>query len=106
MNIYKKLVDTLIETKTLTKHVKDLETIKVESVDDNLIIGIKNAIQEVAKIHSRSKLKSGLVSFDNINLSSQSEILKLLNFCKQQISVSKPEWQIVAERNGWKPPRT
>ncbi len=32
-----------------------------------------------------------------------SEITELVNYCKKFITQKKPEWQVLAERNGWIP---
>ena len=30
--------------------------------------------------------------------------ISLINYCEQMVMSEKPEWQIMAERNGWTPP--
>ncbi|NQX98611.1 MAG: hypothetical protein HRT73_12145 [Flavobacteriales bacterium] len=96
-------MDSLNETKTLAKHVKDLESIKKDSVDEILVKGLQYAIKELRKEHARPGGKSVLFTIEMIHPNLSSPSRSLLNSCKKLIPKNKPEWQIIAEREGWTP---
>ncbi|MDN6885268.1 hypothetical protein QMO14_16810 [Variovorax sp. CAN2819] len=106
--IYTQINDSLTDTKTLATHLKVLGAIRKQSEDTNLIALIDGAIYETSALYQNIKIKSqplALIRPDKLIGSTQAgKIEKLFTTCKRMIAIKKPEWQVLAERNGWTPP--
>lgn len=90
------------ETKTLASHITSLGKIKISTEDSNLKQSLDIVILELQRAHANSKSKSTPVSIEKSQIP---EIKMLLNYCQKAVGSKKPEWQIMAERNGWIPPK-
>jgi len=102
MNIYKSTLNSMSETKTLASHIKALGKIKCEAEDEELILNITLVIDQLQIAHITSKNKSTPISLDR---ASDRKLIKLRGYCKAVIKSTKPEWQVMAEKNGWIPPK-
>jgi hypothetical protein len=102
MSSYEKTLSSLKEIKTAASHLTALGKIRATSEDKNLIQAIDALVRELQVSHARSKTKSTPFSLET---TTAPEALNLIRYCKQAIASKKPEWQILAERNGWTPPK-
>lgn len=100
MNSYEKTVRTINEVKTLKSHMESLGKILATSEDDHLrafIAQVVFALQHQLQ-HSTSKSIPTSLMFYPVP-----QTIQLLDYCKFQNQQKKPEWQVLAERNGWAP---
>ncbi|WP_156880511.1 hypothetical protein [Thermomonas fusca] len=100
MNSYERTVRTINEVKTLKSHMESLGKILATSEDDHLralIAQVVFALQHQLQ-HSTSKSIPTSLMFYPIP-----QTIQLLDYCKFQNQQKKPEWQVLAERNGWTP---
>ena len=100
MDSYEDVLESLAEFRTLTAHITSLGKIRLETEDDKLVKGIEAVISQLQIAHTRVKSKSTPVSVEKLNIQAANV---LIAYCKQAIGTQKPEWQIMAERNGWSP---
>ena len=100
MNIYERTDRTVNEVKTLKSHMESLGKILATSEDDQLralISQVVWALQHQLQ-HSTSKSIPTSLMFYPVP-----QTIQLLEYCKSQTRHKKPEWQVLAERNGWAP---
>jgi hypothetical protein len=102
MSSYEKTLSSLKEIKTVTAHLTALGKVRAASEDKNLIQAIDALVRELQSSRARSKNKSTPFSLEAATVP---EAVNLIRYCKQAIGSKKPEWQILAERNGWTPPK-
>jgi len=100
MTPYELVIRSLTETKTLLKHILSLGKIRQSTEDLILLNKLDKVISQLQHAHSTSKSKSTPISLER---KSSSEIEELVKYCLHTIGTRKPEWQILAERNGWIP---
>ena len=100
MNSYERTARTVNEVKTLKSHMESLGKILATSEDDQLralISQVVLALQHQLQ-HSTSKSIPTSLMFYPVP-----QTIQLLEYCKSQTRHKKPEWQVLAERNGWAP---
>lgn len=100
MNSYERTARTVNEVKTLKSHMESLGKILATSEDDQLralISQVVWALQHQLQ-HSTSKSIPTSLMFYPVP-----QTIQLLEYCKSQTRHKKPEWQVLAERNGWAP---
>lgn len=102
MEVYEKVVQAIKETNTLSWHIKNLGKLKLKTEDDILISQIEKAIKGLQFLYSHCEHKSEPGSIDKLK---RPEIKDLFDYCNNKIGFKKPEWQILAERHGWLPPK-
>lgn len=100
MNNYEKFLKAVSEVKTLSSHMTALGKIKSASEDEKFIAAIDAIIPHLQRAHIASTSKSTPVALDNTSIQ---EINSLISACKKVVGSKKPEWQVLAERNGWGP---
>lgn len=100
---YEKTVSTLSAHKTIAKHISDLDKVKEKSEDDKLNQELHSLILELQSVHGRLKNKSAISALSD---GSSKEVKAIIQYCKNHITSKKPEWQILAERYGWTPPKS
>ncbi|MUK39739.1 hypothetical protein GNP82_19590 [Aliivibrio fischeri] len=100
MSNYEKFLKSVSEVKTLSAHLTSLGKIKVASEDEKFKAAIDSIIPHLQRAHATSKAKSTPVSLDKTDIR---EINALISACQKVVGTKKPEWQILAERNGWGP---
>ncbi|WP_261841744.1 hypothetical protein [Aliamphritea ceti] len=88
------------EIKTLSAHLSALGKIRASTEDENLIKAIDSITPHLQRTHAVSKSKSTPLSLDKSGIR---EINNLIFSCEKIIGSKKPQWQILAERNGWGP---
>jgi hypothetical protein len=72
------------------------------SEDTSLNKLIEIIIKELQLSHLKSKNKSTPLSLEK---STATEVTQLIEYCNLAVGCKKPEWQILAERHGWTPPK-
>jgi helix-turn-helix protein len=102
MSYYEKTLVSLSEVKTVASHLSALGKIRNATEDMNCKQLIEALIKELQHLHLKTKSKSMPLSLEN---ATASEVLNLTKYCKAAVGSKKPEWQIMAERNGWIPPK-
>ncbi|MGP9798998.1 hypothetical protein ACT3UJ_16765 [Halomonas sp. 86] len=102
MNYYEKTLVSLKEVKSASAHMTALGKIRAATEDSTLIQAIDTLVRELQNGHARSKSKGTPFSIENAQAP---EAKALINYCQKAVGSKKPEWQILAERNGWTPPK-
>lgn len=102
MNSYDKTIKSVTEVKTLVAHMTSLGQIMATSEDTSLFDLITEVVMALQYQHQHSMAKSTPTSllFHPIP-----PTVRLVDYCRRKIMLKKPEWQVLAERNGWTPPR-
>jgi len=100
MSSYEDVLESLANFRTLAAHITALGKIRLETEDEKLKKGIEAVIYQLQIAHAQVKSKSIPVSVENSNIQAANV---LIAYCNQVIGTRKPEWQILAERNGWVP---
>lgn len=101
MTNYEKAIRTVTEVKTLKSHMESLGKVMALSEDGQLTQLISQVIWGLQYQFQNSTSKSMPTSllFHPIP-----PTIQMVEYCKQQMRFKKPEWQVLAERNGWLPP--
>ena len=97
---YEDVLRSLSEYKTVAAHISALGKLRLKTEDERLVNGIEEVISQLQLAHAKLKSKSVPVSVEKSKLRAASNLIR---FCRQATSTKKPEWQILAERNGWAP---
>lgn len=100
MSNYEKALESISEFKTLASHITALGKLRFKTEDKRLEKVIEQVISQLQIAHSRVKNKSTPLSVEKANIDAAND---LANYCRQMVGTRKPEWQIIAERNGWGP---
>ena len=101
MSNYEKTIRSITEVKTMTSHMTGLGKLMAITEDfhlRNLIASVVQALQYQYE-HSTSRTTPTSLMFFPIP-----QTMELHDYCRHQIRLKKPEWQVVAEREGWMPP--
>lgn len=103
MSNCEKTLKALKEVRPISAHMTALGKIKISSEDATLNQMIDIVIQELqtAYANPKNKVKATPISLDK---STNHDFVRLTAYCQNMIGTQKPEWQILAERNGWTPP--
>ena len=100
MNIHEEVLESISEFKTISTHITALGKLRLKTEDAMLVKGIDSVISQLQLAHNQVKSKSTPISVEKANIRAANE---LVSYCRKIIGTKKPEWQIVAERNGWGP---
>lgn len=101
MSSYDKTIRTVTEVKTLASHMASLGKIMATSEDAQLSSLIANVVFVLQYQFQHSTAKSTPTS---LMFHPVPQTIQLVDYCKYQNRLKKPEWQLLAERNGWTPP--
>lgn len=101
--IYEDAVRTVDEVKTLSSHMSALGKIRARSEDqqlNNLVQSLVGALQlQYQQVNAVTRsTPTSLTFYPNM------ETQALIQYCRWRIGSDKPEWQVLAEQNGWAPP--
>lgn len=102
--LYTKVLVELDKTHKLTSlsgHYNNLVTIMHTTEDEELRGLIGAYIEFLPKIEKYAKAKMSINTQSLVNDSKPYKV-DLYNYCGQMVKLCKPEWQIIAERNGWR----
>lgn len=101
MSSYKKVLESTKKAKTVSSHITALGNIRAKTEDDVLLGKIDKAIGSLQGAHAKAtKGKSTPTCLDK---ATDQAVKDLIEHCKRAVSSDKPEWQVIAERNGWAP---
>lgn len=103
MSNYDKTIKTATEVKTISGHMISLGKIRATSEDEELNFYIEALVLALQFHHQKSKAKSTPTS---LTFNPLQETIRLLDYCDYHNQSKKPEWQVLAERNGWSRPRS
>ena len=99
MQSYEQTINLSKDTKTISAQITALGKVKAKTEDTTLVKHLDEAIKELQSMYLKSgNLKSLPICLDK---STDQKIKTLINYCTQHVSTKKPEWQVLAERNGW-----
>jgi hypothetical protein len=88
--------------KTITAHITNLGKILNKTEDPKLKNLLETAITFLQRAHANPKIKNKSTPGNLINVQ-EYPIQDVVKYCSDLIPTGKPEWQVLAERNGWAP---
>ncbi|WP_434278569.1 hypothetical protein [Acinetobacter sp. CE-15] len=94
---------SMSEYRTISSHMIALGKIKIVSDDKVITTMIRYIAYDLQERHKNPySSKSTPLSLERWN----NQIAQnLIQYCNYMIGKKKPEWQILAEHNGWTPPK-
>ncbi|EHP6404716.1 hypothetical protein KJI09_005088 [Escherichia coli] len=101
--MYQETINSLKSLNTPATHIKKLGVILIKTEDSKLKTLIQNTLTLLQQAHANPNVK-GKSTPGNLYNASLPPIKTLIQYCEQFIEIKKPEWQVLAERNGWTPP--
>jgi len=102
MTIYEETINTMKEMKTVASHITSLGKIMNKTEDAQLKQLLGNVITRLQCSHANPKVK-GKSTPGNLYNNKDLHIESLIKYCESIIPTRRPEWQVLAERNGWAP---
>jgi hypothetical protein len=102
MSIYSQTIKTVAEVKTMTSHMTSLGKFMAVTEDSRLRDYIAHVVQALQYQYQNSTAKSTPTSLMFFPIP---QTMQLIDYCKHQERLKKPEWQVVAEEHGWTPPQ-
>ena len=103
MTIYSKVLIEVNKIGSLTTQHNNLMKLYYQTEDTLLKERLRSYCKEITKADRCNKDKMHLAAKNIISNNIHNKI-SLINYCEQMVMSEKPEWQIMAERNGWTPP--
>lgn len=100
-SIYDKTLRTIREVKTIPKHMAALGMIRIESEDQRFTSLVEDLLNALYFFLQQGSSKSTPLALD---LVPTPHAWELLVYCQGYKTQKKPEWQVIAEREGWQPP--
>ncbi|MNJ50293.1 hypothetical protein D3C77_455600 [compost metagenome] len=103
MTIYEETLEALKTFKTPKAHITSLGKILNKAEDQSLKKSINTVVQQLTIFASKSK------SSTPISLVQKNEVEAVVNLVKYLmpfIRTKQPEWQVIALREGWTPPKS
>jgi hypothetical protein len=101
MKSYKDVLKSAKEAKTIAAHIKAFGKIRAKTEDKSLFDKIDKAIGSLQSAHAIAK--KGKSTPTCLDKATDLRVTELLEHCKKAVADGKPEWQVIAERNGWGP---
>jgi len=102
LKIYERTIMSLSEYRTISSHLTALGKIKIISDDEVITTMIRYVAYDLQERHrNKYSNKSTPVSLERWN---NQIVQNLIQYCNYMVGEKKPEWQLLAERNGWTPP--
>ncbi|WOJ98156.1 hypothetical protein R0137_06185 [Congregibacter brevis] len=101
MKSYENILKSAKEAKTIASHITALGKVRAKTEDQVLLRKIDDAISSLQSGHAKAtKGKSTPTCLDK---ATDPSIKALVEHCQKAVATKKPEWQVIAERNGWAP---
>ena len=100
-SIYDKTLRTLKEVKTIPKHMAALGMIRIETEDMKLTSLIEDVLNVLHYFLQEGSSKTTPVALDIVPTP---QAWNLFGYCQTYKTQKKPEWKVIAEREGWRPP--
>lgn len=103
MTIYEETLEAVKAFKTLKAHITGLGKILNKTEDQSLKKLINTTIKKLTifVINSKSTTPISLAQQNNVEA-----IVKLVKYLIPFIPTKQPEWQVIALREGWTPPKS
>ena len=101
MKSYENILKSVKEAKTIASHITALGKVRAKTEDQVFVSKIDAAIASLQNAHAKAtKGKSTPTCLDKAN---DASVKSLIEHCQKSVANKKPEWQVIAERNGWGP---
>lgn len=101
MKYYEDVLKTVKEAKTVASHITALGKVRAKTEDQVLLNKIDRAIESLQRAHANAKKgKSTPTCLDKVT---DPAVRDLVDHCEKSVASKKPEWKVIAERNGWQP---
>lgn len=101
--MFKETIASLKNIVTISTHIKNLGKILNKTEDPKLHQLIGDTIMMLQQAHSNKRI-GGKSTPGSLYTTEKTQIILLKNYCETFVATKKPEWQVLAERNGWTPP--
>ena len=100
--MYREILDEIHEVKTVAAHITGFGKILNKTEDPALKELIDRVIKMLQRMHAdpSAKGKSTPMGLQAVRSTS---LRALIECCSNHIKANKPEWQVLAEKNGWAP---
>lgn len=102
--MYEKTITELKEIRTIASHITHLGKVMNKTEDSQLKDLLGNAITSLQGAHARPNVK-GKSTPGNLYNATDASLKRVIEYCENRIAAKKPEWQVLAELNGWTPPK-
>lgn len=103
MLIYTKILLELHKESSLVAQHNNMMKMFYQTEDSVLKEYLHNYCKGLSEANRCNKQKLYQKASDIISNNIPNKVV-LMQYCEQMVNSKKPEWQILAERNGWKPP--
>ena len=103
MNSYEKILKIAKDVKPLESHITAIGEIRGTTEDKVLVVKIDSAVKAMTRVLSLPLSLPGKNNAMVLENAPDKNIHSLIEYCEMNISGKKPEWQILAEKNGWTP---
>ena len=100
--MYQKTLDEIHEVKTIASHITGFGKILNTTEDPTLQQLIDRVIKMLQKIHADPTAK-GKSTPQSLQAVRSTSLRALIEYCSNHTKAKKPEWQVLAEKNGWAP---
>lgn len=100
--MYEETIAAANEIKTLASHITALGKIMNKTEDPQLRKLLGDVITSLQRTHANPRAKNKSTPGSLINAQDVG-IQKLIAYCQGFVTARKPEWQVLAEHNGWAP---
>ena len=101
LNLYEDILKTTKEVKTIADHITALGKVRAKTEDNILLDKIDKVIGSLQISHT--KLTKGKSTPICLYKAKDIKVKALIDYCEKAVALKKPEWQVIAERNGWAP---
>lgn len=96
---YRKVLEQLEKTGTISQKYNSMLKL-LYSTEDSTLIGLLRKYCDI----KRSCIGHKMIS-DSVAKETRDSIASIKEYCNMRIEENKPQWQIIAEQHGWRPPR-
>lgn len=101
MSTYANVVKLMKEVKSVTSFITALGKIRAKTEDTKLTQLLDEVIGALSAL--RTSMKSNKSAPICLEKADNPKVIALKTYCENFIKNKKPEWQVLAERNGWGP---
>jgi hypothetical protein len=100
--MYQETLDEIREVKTIASHITGFGKILNTTEDPTLQQLIDRVIKMLQKLHADPTAK-GKSTSQSLQAVRSTSLRALIEYCSNHTKAKKPEWQVLAEKNGWAP---
>lgn len=102
MTTYEEVIAALKDMRPVASHIKNLGKLMNKTEDQTLKTALGRVITTLQQSHANPKV-IGKSTPGNLYNTKDLKIKDLISYCEKLIGMKIPEWQVLAERNGWAP---